>query len=102
MIELRNVTKTYAGAGAGFTALSGIDLDFRSGEYAAIVGKSGSGKSTLLNMLTGIDHPSTGSFALCAQAFGKGPAAGQHHRRVAQRHKRVCQQTGPLDRPPPI
>ena len=61
MIELRNVTKTYAGAGAGFTALNGIDLNFRSGEYAAIVGKSGSGKSTLLNMLTGIDHPSTGT-----------------------------------------
>jgi putative ABC transport system ATP-binding protein len=61
MIELRNVTKTYAGAGAGFTALNGVDLNFRSGEYAAIVGKSGSGKSTLLNMLTGIDHPSTGT-----------------------------------------
>jgi putative ABC transport system ATP-binding protein len=61
MIELRNVTKTYAGAGAGFTALNGVDLNFRSGEYAAIVGKSGSGKSTLLNMLTGIDHSSTGT-----------------------------------------
>ncbi len=61
MIELRNVSKTYPGAGSGFTALNRVNLQFPAGEFAAIVGKSGSGKSTLLNMLTGIDHPSTGT-----------------------------------------
>jgi putative ABC transport system ATP-binding protein len=64
MIELRGVSKTYPGAGEGFTALKGIDLSVSSGEYVAIVGKSGSGKSTLLNMLTGIDHPSTGQVVI--------------------------------------
>ena len=61
MIELRNVSKTYPGAGSGFTALNRVNLQFPAREFAAIVGKSGSGKSTLLNMLTGIDHPSTGT-----------------------------------------
>ena len=61
LIELRQVSKTYPGAGGGFTALSHVDLEFSAGEYVAIVGKSGSGKSTLLNMLTGIDHPSQGT-----------------------------------------
>lgn len=60
MIELRTITKTYPGVGEGFTALNRVDLKLSTGEYVAIVGKSGSGKSTLLNMLTGIDHPSTG------------------------------------------
>jgi putative ABC transport system ATP-binding protein len=64
MIELRAVTKTYRGAGDGFTALNRIDLKIPIGEYVAIVGKSGSGKSTLLNMLTGIDHPSTGTVVI--------------------------------------
>lgn len=64
MIELRTVTKTYLGAGAGFTALNRVDLKIPIGEYVAIVGKSGSGKSTLLNMLTGIDHPSTGTVVI--------------------------------------
>jgi len=64
MIELRTVTKTYRGAGEGFTALNRVELKFSTGEYAAIVGKSGSGKSTLLNMLTGIDHPSTGTVVI--------------------------------------
>jgi putative ABC transport system ATP-binding protein len=64
MIELRAVTKTYRGAGDGFTALNRIDLKIPTGEHVAIVGKSGSGKSTLLNMLTGIDHPSTGTVVI--------------------------------------
>lgn len=64
IIELAAVTKTYPSAGAGFTALKAIDLTIRAGEFVAIIGKSGSGKSTLLNMLTGIDHPTTGVVAI--------------------------------------
>jgi len=64
LIELRKVSKSYPGAGGGFTALNRIDLEFSAGEYVAIIGKSGSGKSTLLNMLTGIDHPSNGTVVI--------------------------------------
>ncbi|MDH4329509.1 MAG: ABC transporter ATP-binding protein [Nitrospira sp.] len=64
MIELHNVSKIYQGVGSACTALNCITLRFSAGEFAAIVGKSGSGKSTLLNMLTGIDHPSTGTVVI--------------------------------------
>jgi ABC-type lipoprotein export system ATPase subunit len=60
LIELRNVTKSYKTAAGDFPALKGIDLDMKAGEFVSVIGKSGSGKSTLLNMITGIDHPSTG------------------------------------------
>ena len=60
LIEIQNVVKTFSNAAGEFTALRGIDLTFKEGEFAAIIGKSGSGKSTLLNMFTGIDHPTTG------------------------------------------
>jgi len=60
LIELRNVVKKYKTAAGDFTALKGIDLDMKSGEFVSVIGKSGSGKSTLLNMITGIDHPSEG------------------------------------------
>jgi len=63
-VTLNKVTKTYPGAGGGFTALRSIDVAFASSEFVAIVGKSGSGKSTLLNMLTGIDHPSSGTVTI--------------------------------------
>ena len=61
MIKLSGVTKVFAGNNGSFTALSNIELQLAKGEFVAIVGKSGSGKSTLLNMLTGIDHPDSGT-----------------------------------------
>lgn len=59
-IELRNLTKQFALASGVFTALSDINVNFRSGEFTSVVGRSGSGKSTLMNMITGIDRPSSG------------------------------------------
>jgi ABC-type lipoprotein export system ATPase subunit len=60
-IELRDVRKVYKTAAGDFPALRGIDLSFERGEFTIIMGKSGSGKSTLINMITGIDHPTSGS-----------------------------------------
>lgn len=60
MIELHQVVKKFKNAAGEFTVLKGVDLTLRQHEFVAIVGKSGSGKSTLLNMMTGIDHPTTG------------------------------------------
>ncbi|GAB4502392.1 MAG: hypothetical protein Fur0035_19430 [Anaerolineales bacterium] len=60
MIDLRRVVKTFKNAAGEFTVLKGVDLTLMRGEFVAIVGKSGSGKSTLLNMMTGIDHPTSG------------------------------------------
>ena len=60
LIELRGVVKTFASAAGKFTALKGVDLQVRAGEFVTIVGKSGSGKSTLVNMITGIDRPTSG------------------------------------------
>lgn len=60
MIDLRKVVKKFKNAAGEFTVLKGIDLQIARGEFVSIVGKSGSGKSTLLNMVTGIDHPTSG------------------------------------------
>jgi ABC-type lipoprotein export system ATPase subunit len=59
-IVLRNVTRTYVNAAGEFPALKGINLQMSYGQFVSLVGKSGCGKSTLLNMLTGIDHPTSG------------------------------------------
>jgi len=63
-VLLQDVVKTYVNAAGSFTALKGIDLEIEYGQFVALVGKSGSGKSTLLNMLTGIDHPTSGKVCI--------------------------------------
>ncbi|MBS3750094.1 MAG: ATP-binding cassette domain-containing protein [Anaerolineales bacterium] len=60
IIHMQDVVKTFVNTAGEFTALRGVDLHLKKGEFAAVIGKSGSGKSTLLNMLTGIDHPTSG------------------------------------------
>src|SRR5512135_1610751 len=60
LIDLRQVEKTYKTSAGGFQALKSISLTIERGEFVGIIGKSGSGKSTLINMITGIDHPTSG------------------------------------------
>src|SRR6185436_8586585 len=60
LIELRDVVKIYSTAAGDFNALNGINLQIGAGEFVGIVGKSGAGKSTLLNMITGVDHLTSG------------------------------------------
>jgi len=59
-IRLQRVVKTYETPAGDFTALKGVNLQVRAGEFVSIIGKSGSGKSTLINMITGIDRPTAG------------------------------------------
>ena len=60
LIDIRRVVKVFQTVAGDFTALKGVDLQVSAHEFVAVVGRSGSGKSTLVNMLTGIDHPTSG------------------------------------------
>jgi len=64
VLTLRNVHKIYNGSEIHVHAVNNITLDFKEGEFAAIVGPSGSGKTTLLNMIGGLDRPSEGEILI--------------------------------------
>ena len=42
------------------SAVRGVDLTVREGEFVGIIGRNGSGKSTLLRMLAGVEPPTSG------------------------------------------
>jgi putative ABC transport system ATP-binding protein len=64
LIEVRNLVKVYRTPAGDFTAVKGMDVEVRQGEFVAVIGKSGSGKSTFINMLTGIDRPTSGEILI--------------------------------------
>lgn len=55
-VELRKVFKVYNGE----TAVRGIDLDIRQGEFFSILGPSGCGKTTTLRIIAGFEEPTGG------------------------------------------
>ena len=60
LLKLEGITKDYA-VGKNVThALKGIDVEFRPGEFVAVLGPSGCGKTTLLNIIGGLDRYTDG------------------------------------------
>jgi len=62
LIELQAVTRRYGSGTAEVTALQGIDVSIREGDFVAVMGPSGSGKSTCMNILGCLDTPSSGIY----------------------------------------
>ena len=64
IVRVNKVKKVYRMGELSFTALCGVDLEVKAGEFLALAGPSGSGKTTLLNLIGCLDHPTTGEIFL--------------------------------------
>lgn len=71
MIQLEQIEKTYGKKPHVFSALKKISFTLKQGETVAVIGKSGSGKSTLMHVMSGLDHPSSGTVTVNGQDFSK-------------------------------
>ncbi len=60
MLELREVTKSYAGA----TVVAPLTLHVPAGEVLVLLGPSGCGKTTILRMIAGLVTPTSGEIAV--------------------------------------
>ncbi|MDQ4030531.1 MAG: ABC transporter ATP-binding protein [Actinomycetota bacterium] len=59
-VELRHVTKRFEGV----TAVDGIDLEVREGEFLSLLGPSGCGKTTTLRLIAGFEQPDAGEIRI--------------------------------------
>jgi putative tryptophan/tyrosine transport system ATP-binding protein len=64
MIDIRNVSKSFIGAGRPVRALHDVTFCCERGSFVILVGSNGSGKSTLLNIIAGSEFPDSGRIAL--------------------------------------
>jgi putative ABC transport system ATP-binding protein len=70
ILEVQNVSRTYATAAGALTVLRGASFSLAAGESLALVGPSGSGKTTLLGLCAGLDQPSEGTVTLAGRLLG--------------------------------
>ena len=62
-VELREVAKRFGGV----TAVAGISLQVRQGEFLTLLGSSGCGKTTTLRIVAGFEQPSHGEVLIDGQ-----------------------------------
>src|SRR3954449_7640331 len=70
-IRLAGVRKTYGDV----TAVDGVDLEIRRGEFFTLLGQSGSGKTTCLRMIAGFERPDEGRIELGGEDVSRLPPA---------------------------
>jgi ABC-2 type transport system ATP-binding protein len=65
MLVIDNVTKSYG----SLTALQGVSLELKAGEFFGLLGPNGAGKSTLMSLIAGLRRPDSGGIRLDGQAL---------------------------------
>lgn len=67
ILQIQNLTKTYAGPRGTVGAVEDISLTLAKGDFVAVQGPSGCGKSTLLLAAGGLLAPTAGTIAIDGQ-----------------------------------
>lgn len=60
ILKVENIEKYYGSRSSLTKAIDSLSLEVEKGEFVAIMGSSGSGKTTLLNVISTIDHVTSG------------------------------------------
>jgi galactofuranose transport system ATP-binding protein len=63
ILTIKGISKTFPGV----VALENVDFSLMRGEIHALVGENGAGKSTLIKIMTGVEHPDSGTIELAGK-----------------------------------
>lgn len=82
MLELLNIGKSFSSQ----TALKGLNLSVREGEFFSLLGPSGCGKTTLLRIIAGLESADEGQILLKGERVDLLPAMKRPFNMVFQRY----------------
>jgi D-methionine transport system ATP-binding protein len=89
MIQLQNLSKTFATSNGQLVAVDNVNLTIEQGEIFGIIGYSGAGKSTLIRLLNGLEKPTNGSVTVNGQEISS--ISGQKLRQARQKVSMIFQ-----------
>jgi len=81
-VELKGVVKRFG----SFTAVNGIDLAVRRGQFVTLLGPSGCGKTTTLRMIGGLELPDSGTISVAGKPLVADGSADRPTRMVFQNY----------------
>lgn len=72
-LELVNISKTFTNARTKeeVEAVKAISIKIHTGTFVSLIGPSGCGKTTLLRIISGLEHPSSGTILLNEKEIAK-------------------------------
>src|SRR5499427_9088624 len=68
-VETRDIRKEFG----DHTAVDGVDLQIREGEFLVLLGPSGCGKTTLLRMIAGLEKQTSGDIVIAGRVVNDLP-----------------------------
>src|SRR3989454_10270110 len=98
IVETRQLRKIFA----DHTAVDGVDLTTREGEFLVLLGPSGCGKTTLLRMIAGLEKQTSGDVVIGGQGVNDLPPRERKIAMVFQSYALYPHLTGAKNIPFPL
>lgn len=85
ILETHGLTRQFG----GLTAVGDLDISIRRGSIHSLIGPNGAGKTTTVNMITGIDHPTSGTIVFNGEDISKINTWDLVHKGVSRTYQHV-------------
>ena len=85
VLETKNLGISFG----GLKAVDDVNLKIKKNQIYGLIGPNGAGKTTVFNMLTGVYHPTTGTFSLCGENLVGLPPHKINHKGLARTFQNI-------------